>query len=79
MRAQLINLETSRPRRAQIYTPEQKARRAAQSAARYRARRAVGVCVYPGCGNRTNGTVYCDECREVERLRKMAYREARET
>ena len=64
--------------RVQTYTPQQKAIRSARAKAAYEARKAAGVCVYtPGCGNKTNGTAYCEECRAVERMRKAVVAEAR--
>ena len=71
-------LQPARPSRPKTRTPERKALHRAYCKSAYEARKAAGVCAYtPGCGNRTNGTVYCDECREVERLRKVVYKEER--
>ena len=59
--------------RKQTYTPEQKATKRARRKTIYEARKAAGVCVYSaGCGNRTDGTAYCEECRRCERMRRDA-------
>lgn len=72
-------LPVARPARKrakpQTYTPEVLRLKRARAKAAYEARKAAGLCVYtPGCGNRTDGTVYCDDCRAAQRAKREGRR-----
>lgn len=53
-----------------VYSPEQLARVRAREHELREQRRAAGICVRAGCGNRSNGHGHCDECLEFARTKR---------